>query len=116
MSGTATTLSRKARREEAHRKLRQRKIMTTAVFVIGFMLVVWAVYTVVSIQQRNKAALDYTAADIVYDKPIQASHEMGAGAAIPFLPRNQPQPAVLAPEKFYDFGQVGPQDVVEREF
>jgi hypothetical protein len=34
----------------------------------------------------------------------------------PSSPKNQAQPRIQVPEKYYDFGVVGPQDVVEREF
>lgn len=115
MSRTATW-SRSARRAEAQRKQQQQKIVVTAVLTIGLILIGWAVYAGVANRQVNQVALAYSAADVVYDRPIQAIHEMGEGPAIPFLPRNKPQPAVLVPEKSYNFGNIGPQDVVERTF
>jgi hypothetical protein len=115
MSRTAT-LSRKARREEFQRKERQRKAVILAVMVIGLTLMVWGVYAYIANRQVDQAAMDYTTADIVYDRPISAIHEMEEGPPIPFLPRDQPQPAILVPEKTYNFGSVGPQDVLERQF
>jgi hypothetical protein len=115
MSRTAS-LSRKARREEFRRKERQRKAVTLTVLVVGLLLVGWSVYAYAVGQQVDQAALAYTEADVVYDRPISAIHEMGEGPAIPFLPRDQAQPAILVPEKAYDFGSIGPQDVVERKF
>jgi hypothetical protein len=56
------------------------------------------------------------AVDVVYDRPISAIHEMGDGLPIPFLPRDQAQPAILIPEKTYNFDSIGPKDVVERTF
>lgn len=67
-------------------------------------------------QQTAQAALDYQAGDVANQGPLLAVHEMGQGPAIPFLPRSQPQPDVEVPEKFYDFGNIGPTDVVERTF
>jgi hypothetical protein len=49
-------------------------------------------------------------------QPILAVHDMREGPPIPFIPRNQPQPNIQVPESSYDFGTIGPQDVVEREF
>jgi hypothetical protein len=54
--------------------------------------------------------------DIVRGRIIQATHEMGSGAPIPFLPVGEPQPNVAVAEAFYDFGRIGAQDVVERTF
>ena len=115
MSRTAT-FSRKARQEEFLRKERQRKAMVWAVMVIGLTLMAWGVYAYTANRQVDQAAMDYTAADIVYDRPISAIHEMGEGPPIPFLSSSQPQPAILVPEKTYNFGSIGPQDVVERTF
>lgn len=115
MSRTAT-LSRKARREEVRRKARQRKAITLSILVVGLTLVVWGIYAYMTDRQVDQAAMDYTAADVVYDRPISAIHEMGEGAPIPFLPSDQPQPAILVPERSYNFGSIGAQDVVERTF
>jgi hypothetical protein len=115
MSRTAS-LSRKARREEYRRKGRQRKAITLAILVVGLLLVGWGIYTYVTDKRVDQAAMVYTAADVVYDRPIQAIHEMGEGPAIPFLPRDQAQPAIVIPEKTYNFDSIGPKDVVERTF
>lgn len=115
MSRTAS-LSRKARRDEFRRKERQRKAVTLAVLVVGLLLVGWGIYAYVTGQQVDQAAMAYTAADVVHDQPVSAVHEMGEGPPIPFLPRDQAQPAVLVPEKNYNFGNIGPQDVVEHKF
>ncbi len=115
MSRTAT-LSRRARREAFRRKERQRKAITISILVVGLLMVAWGIYAYVADRQVDQAAMDYTAADIVYDRPISAIHEMGEGPPIPFLSSSQPQPAILVPEKSYNFGSIGPQDVVERTF
>jgi hypothetical protein len=41
---------------------------------------------------------------------------MGDGPPIPFLPKDQAQPAIAVSETSYDFGRIGPTDVVERTF
>lgn len=115
MSRTAS-LSRKARREEARRKERQRKTITLSILVVGLLLVAWGVYAYVGGQSANADAMVYAPEDVVYDRPISAIHEMGEGPAIPFLPRDQAQPAILIPEKSYNFGSIGPKDIVEQKF
>ena len=54
--------------------------------------------------------------DIVRGAVIRATHEMGAGGPIPFLPADGPQPNVAVSEAFHDFGRIGPQDVVTHTF
>lgn len=115
MSRTAT-VSRRARREEFQRKEQQRKAITLTILVIGLLLVSGGVYAYVVGQQLNQSATTYTVADVVYDQPIHAIHEMGEGPTIPFLPRDQAQPAVFIPESSYNFGSIGAHDVVERKF
>jgi hypothetical protein len=66
--------------------------------------------------QATRTALAYEAQDVATEKPIQAIHEMGAGPAIPFLPKDGPQPRISLSERSYDFGQMGPTDVVQRTF
>ena len=54
--------------------------------------------------------------DIVRGAVIRATHEMGAGGPIPFLPADGPQPNVAVSEAFHDFGRIGPQDMVTHTF
>lgn len=61
-------------------------------------------------------ARSYRSEDVAQELPILAVHEMAEGPPIPFLPRSQPQPKIVVVERFYNFGRVGPQDVVERTF
>jgi hypothetical protein len=112
----AGTLSRKARREEFQRKERWRKAITLSILVVGLLLVGWGIYAYAAGRQADQAAMAYTAVDVVHDRPILAVHEMGEGVPIPFLPRDEAQPAILVPEKTYNFGSIGPTDVVERKF
>ncbi len=62
------------------------------------------------------AAFDYTAEDVIRDRPIMAVHEMGAGPPIPFLPASGPQPIIAVSEDFVNVGSVAPTQVVELEF
>ncbi len=108
--------SRKARQEEARRKAQQKKIITGALVVIGLLLIGWGAYAGLAGQQADADAMVYTPEDVVYDRPIQAIHEMNEGPPIPFLPRGDAQPAIQIPETSHNFGSIGPQDVVERTF
>jgi hypothetical protein len=67
---------------------------------------------------REAAAgvLDYDPADVSYERPYHAVHEMGAGPPIPFLANGDPQPKIRLGDDFYNFGSIGPTDVVTREF
>jgi hypothetical protein len=66
--------------------------------------------------QATRTALAYEPQDVATEKPIQAIHEMGEGPAIPFLPKDGLQPRISLSERFYDFGQIGSTDVVQRTF
>lgn len=54
--------------------------------------------------------------DVVRGAMIRATHEMGGGAPIPFLPAGEPQPNVAVDEAFHDFGRIGAKDIVTHTF
>lgn len=58
----------------------------------------------------------YTADEIAHTMPFRAIHEMGGSVPIPFLPADKPQPKIVVPSTYADFGVVGPRAIVEREF
>lgn len=58
----------------------------------------------------------YTADEIAHTRPFRAVHEMGGSVPIPFLPADQPQPKIIVPSTYFDFGVVGPKAIVKREF
>jgi hypothetical protein len=109
-------MNRKVRQQQAQRQARRKNTIAIAILVVALLVVAGSLYAFFSGSQSASAALEYTADDIVYDQPIHAIHEMGDGPSIPFLPRDQPQPAIVLPEKSYDFGTIGPTDMVERTF
>ena len=115
--GHSATLSRRERNEQARRKARQRKFIPIIIVVFGILIVGVSLITYFSNQTAvDENMLVYTPKDVARDRPISAIHEMGDGPAIPFLPSDEAQPAVLLPEKTYDFGMIGPKDVVKRTF
>jgi hypothetical protein len=67
-------------------------------------------------RQATVTTFDFNAADIAYDQPLHAVHEMGVGPPIPFLPSDEPQPEIAINEISYDFGSISPTDIVTREF
>lgn len=82
----------------------------------GGLLLAVGVLAYVSGPSSANAATAYRPEDVARTRPIVAVHEMGEGAPIPFLPPDAAQPQIQVSEKFYDFGSVGPQDVVRHEF
>lgn len=109
-------MNRKVRRKHIERRTRRNNRIAVTIVVIALLVLVGSLYAYFSDSQTVTAALAYEPQDIVYDQPIYAIHEMGDGPPIPFLPSDQPQPAIAVSEKSYDFGNIGPMDVVERTF
>jgi hypothetical protein len=109
-------MNRKERRQQAKRRARRNNMIALSALVIGLLIVAGSLYAYFTDSQTATAAFDYEPEDIVYDRPIYAIHEMGEGPPIPFLPRGGPQPAIAVSEKSYDFGSIGPSDIVERNF
>ncbi len=81
------------------------------VFILGAVLLL-----VAGALLANRPAELVSDGDIVRGSMIRATHEMGGGAPIPFLPKDGPQPNVMVDEAFYDFGRIGAKDVVTRTF
>jgi hypothetical protein len=71
---------------------------------------------VIGVVMANRPVEPVSDGDIVRGKMIQATHQMGSGAPIPFLPAGEPQPNVELAEAFHDFGRIGAKDVVLRTF
>ncbi len=109
-------MNRKERRQQAQRRARRKNMIAIAILIVALLMVAGSLFAYFSESETVTAALDYGPEDIVYDQPIHAIHEMGDGPAIPFLPSDQAQPAIAVSEKSYDFGSIGPTDIVERTF
>jgi hypothetical protein len=90
--------------------------LPTIVAVFGVLLVVGGLWSYFASNESVTASTEYHPADVAHERPFLAVHEMGEGPPIPFLPRSQPQPKIEIPEDNYNFGLIGPQDVVEHEF
>lgn len=67
-------------------------------------------------EPKAQMPIVYTADEIAHTRPFRAIHEMGGGVPIPFLAADQPQPKIVVPSTYVDFGVVGPRAIIEREF
>ncbi len=110
-------LSRHAR---PARRSRQ-KIAALIVIVAGLVLVGGSGLYWFAAQRAANPALAYRPEDIARDQPLHAVHEMGMpdmemSKPIPFLPKDGPQPLIAIPATFYDFGSIGPTEIVKRDF
>ena len=98
-------------------QLQQRKNLFSIIAgVLGLLLLAAGGYLYLQQEQAAEAATQYTAADVANEQPFVAQHEMGEGPPIPFLPSGSAQPNIVVPETSYDFGRIGPKDIVERTF
>lgn len=115
MSRKAET--RKARTERRRRQERRQKLVIGAILFAGLALLLFSGWSLWSGRQAVKAAtLEYGPEDVAREGPFQAVHEMEAGPPIPFLPEDGPQPEITVSERFFDFGSVGPTEVVTHDF
>ncbi len=109
-------MKQKIRRKRRHNKTRRRNWLPIVITIIGVLLIMGGLVGYVAGNDTAVASSEYHPENVAHDQPFVAVHEMGEGPPIPFLPRNQPQPKIQIPETSYNFGTIGPQDVVEREF
>lgn len=103
-------------RKSSRLKRQKRSWMPIALLVVGVLLLGAGVVAYTSSPSSASASSEYHPDDVAHEQPVLAVHEMEEGPPIPFLPASQAQPKIQIPEKNFDFGMIGPQDVVEREF
>ena len=103
-------------RKSSQPKRRQKNWILLVLLVVGVLLMAVGLVAYTSSPSSASASSEYRPNDVAHDQPIQAIHEMGEGPPIPFLPNNQAQPRIQVPEKSFNFGTIGSQDVVEQEF
>ena len=104
-----------------HHKSEQKSFLKIGLGILGSLLLIGAGYGYWNNLQTAKAALfKYSPQDVVKDRPLRAehSHAMAGhiGGKISFLPKDQPQPEIAVSETLYDFGTIGPKDVVKQTF
>ena len=105
--------------QERNRKKRQKQQITIGLMVagIGAILIGFAWYLIAD-PGSAQASFEYSTSDVAYEQPIQAVHEMGGSSleAVPFLPKDGPQPKIVLLEDFYNFGSVGPTELATHDF
>lgn len=113
----ANKQSKQLAKTRAQRREKQRKFISSGMILIGAAILIGAVVAARG-GQPALAAKAIAPEDIVYGQPLHAIHEMtGASlSSIPFLPKDQPQPKIAVSESFFDFGKVGPTEVIEHQF
>jgi hypothetical protein len=114
----SSIFNRREIRERVRKQKQTRKNIQIAIIVSGILLLAVSGYWLWASNQSSLAGTDYNPEEVVYDQPFQAIHEMDGPklGAIPFLPKDGPQPKLAVSEDFYNFGVIGPKDVVTYEF
>ena len=111
----AQSLAKEARQQRRQQESRRKRAVAGGLALAGLALVGSALW-LTSGGASAVAEFDYGPEDVVYDEPFQAVHDMGEAPPVAFLPKGGPQPEIAINERFYDFGAIGPTDVVTREF
>ncbi len=110
--------SRNAIRQRARKRRRKQQLIPTLVMVgLGLALIGIAWYFVAA-PGSAQTGVSYSPEDVVYDQPLHAIHEMTGSTVnqINFLPKDGPQPKIAVSEDFFNFGVIGPTDVVTHDF
>ena len=112
------TNSRRAIRDRAHKRRQRQRIIPLIALIAGGLLIVAAGWYLLGDRGSVETAFAYSPEDVVYDQPLYAIHEMEPPslASIPFLPKDGPQPKIALSEDNYNFGSIGPTDVVTHDF
>jgi hypothetical protein len=113
-----TSSSRQEIRERARKRRKQQKVIPTILIAAIGVILIGAAWYFIADPGSAQANFDYNPEDVVYDQPIQAIHKMDGGSldSISFLPSDGPQPKIMLLEDFYNFGSVGPTEVVTYDF
>ena len=111
----AQSLAKEARQLRRQQESRRKRAVAGGLVLAGLALVGSALW-LTSGRASADAEFDYGPGDVVYDEPFQAVHDMAVAPTIPFLAKDGPQPSIAINERFYDFGSIGPTEVVTREF
>jgi len=106
-----------AHQKVASKKAREKKPIPFSWVFGGLIVVLIGGYVYLSnAEPAPEPPLQYAAADVSYQKPFRAVHEMGGSPPIRFLPKDQPQPKIVLPATYHDFGLIGARAVVEHRF
>jgi hypothetical protein len=109
-------MSTKAYLEKRRQETRRKRGLAAGLVLVGALLVGAAFWLSSAGRASAVTSFDYRPEDVARAEPFQAIHDMEQGPPIPFLPNDGPQPEIAVNERFYDFGSIGPTEVVTREF
>jgi hypothetical protein len=110
-------MSYKTKRKSTAARSPKKKSVPFYWVLIGLIAVsIGGYYLLNDTDQSAQAVPSYAEDEVVRDGSFVAIHEMEGGPSIPFLPADQPQPKISVPVAYYDFGSIGPRDVVKRKF
>lgn len=113
-----TQVSRRAIREGAQKRRKQRRILPAILFVALGIGLIGATWYLLADRTSAQTGFEVNSEDVVYDQSLTAIHEMEPPnlASIPFLPKDGPQPKIALSEDFFNLGSIGPTDVVTHDF
>ncbi len=114
--GTKSISRRQMRAIRQREAQRRRRITLGTTILVGSILIALAGWSFWTNRQASAATFNYGSADIAHDRPLHAVHEMGAGPPIPFLPKGEPQPRIAIDVRYFNFGSIGPYEIVSHEF
>lgn len=112
---------RKSNPRSSRRKLKQRNQKNLPYLLVFGGVIIIIIGILVGLDNGNQASqakIDYQPEDIVSDAPFTAIHEMTPPTVsnISFLPKDGPQPEIALSEAFFDFGSIGPVEMVRHDF
>ena len=114
------TNTRRRLREEQIRKQRRQQRRSIALLSLGIVIVLGLVVYLFVLPGQKSPNIDLATAPINHDQPLHAVHEMDMPGtptkAIPFLPKDGPQPVISIPTATYDFKSIGATDIVTHDF
>jgi hypothetical protein len=105
------------RQVRARKQARQSKELFIGGAALGLAaLLLLAAFFVWNNNRGAATAFAYGENEVTREGPFTAVHAMEPGPAIPFLPGDSPQPKITISETSYNFGSIGPLDVMRRTF
>ena len=112
------SMTRHEIRERVRKQKQNQKFVQMGIITAGVLLLIVSGYWLWANNQTPLTRVNYRPEDVVNNQPLHAVHEMDGSklGEIPFLPKNGPQPKIAVSENFYNFGVIGPQDVVTYQF
>lgn len=113
-----TQVSRRTIRERARKRRKRRRVLPAILLVAIGVGLIGATWYLLAGRSSAQTGFKYSSEDVVYDQPLTAVHEMEPLnlESIPFLPTDGPQPKISLSEDSYNFGTIGPTEVVTYDF